>query len=69
MSGPLELKVEAVYGAGETDEFAVVAMDEEGIQIEGMFAPSVGISWEDLRRVINHPFAQEKLAEAEEREM
>ena len=59
------ISVEALGAAGETDEFAHVKLSEEGILIDGFFADSVGLSWAELARVLQHPFAKAMLEEAE----
>lgn len=59
------VSVEAVGAAGETDEFAEVKLSEDGILIDGFFADSVGLSWVELARVLQHPFAKAMLEEAE----
>ena len=49
---------------GDVDNLGEVQLTKEGIVLKGYVFPTVGISWEELRRVLEHPFAQESLEQA-----
>ncbi len=59
------INVEAIGAAGETDEFAQVKLSEDGLLIDGFFGDAAGLSWVELARVLEHPFAKAMLEEAE----
>ena len=59
------IKVELLDPSGGSDEFSEAQICEEGLMLEGTFFSSIGISWEDLARVVSNPFVQEKLAESQ----
>lgn len=58
------LSTELLDELGGTDQLGEAKLSEEGLTLAGYMAGSVGISWDELARVIAHPYAQQKLEEA-----
>ena len=58
------VRMEAESLTGVTDEFATAVFTEECFYVEGFFADAVGVSWNELARLLDDPFAQAKLDEA-----
>jgi hypothetical protein len=67
MSLPVaSLRCTLVNAAGFADELAEVKLTEEALILEGHALPDVvGIPWEELAHVLQHPFVQQRLDEVE----
>lgn len=59
------IPIEALAITGQPDEFAIAVLSDDGLVIEGTFSESAGISWADLARLLEHPYAKAMLEEAE----
>ena len=60
-----EMPIESMSVTGQLDEFSKVIFTDDGLIIEGMFSGSVGITWAELSRVLEHPYAKVMLEEAD----
>jgi hypothetical protein len=58
------LRTNLISEHGDVDNLGQALLTEEGLILEGYVAPTVGISWEELNRILKHPFVQEKLEQA-----
>ena len=48
---------------GDTDLYGEVVLLQDGFIAESAFAPSTGLLWADLAKLLDHPFVQRKLDE------
>ena len=53
--------IEVFDMTGQEDEFAHAALAEEGIFLDPVFMAGVGLRWEDLATLLEHPYVQERL--------
>ena len=60
------LRCNLVNAAGFRDELGEAKLTEEALILEGHQLPGeLGIPWEDLAHILNHPFVQQRLNEVE----
>lgn len=59
------LQVTALGPIGEEDETAVAVLSEDGIIIDSLELGTVGISWSELKRLLETPFAEECMDQAQ----
>ena len=59
--GPISISVTLLDHGGMLDELGEAHLGEHELTLEGYLAPSVSISWEELARLLEHPFVQERL--------
>jgi len=64
MEKPVTLQVPLVDELGDTDKLGQAKLTDDGLLLAGYFLPTVGISWAELRRLLNHPYVQERLEQA-----
>jgi hypothetical protein len=63
--GPeVTLRADLISEHGDVDNLGQVQLTHEGMILEGYVAPTVGISWQELNRLLKHPFVQERLEQA-----
>ena len=60
----IRLQIAAIGPLGEEDETAVAVLSDEGIIIDSLDLGTVGISWSDLKRILETPFAEECMDQA-----
>jgi len=61
------LRVTVIGPLGEPDDFGEAHLCDDGIVLEAGLSPdTLGITWADLARILQHPYAQERLEEAED---
>lgn len=65
MNDLVRVRISARGPNGEEDTSALAVLTDEGLLVSSPLLGDVGISWDDLLKVLRHPVSEQKLEEAE----